>query len=374
MPLHDHLLPPLDLDEHSTQLMSRYGVVRERLNSLACHLGRSRVATLSRDMGDRRSCEYLGRCIWGCPIGALYTPSMTIEACQRFNSFEYLEGLYVERFGFDEDRRIRTVTVREVDGGERRDLPVDHLVLAAGALASSRIFLESMRAGLGESPVLTGLMDNRQVLVPFVNVKRLGAEYDADSYQYHQLALGLECDRPEHYVHGQITTLTTAQVHPVLQSIPMDFRTAGWVFRNARAALGLVNLNFHDFRRPDCRLALGPTSGDGEPPLSIAYSPDAGQEAHVSRALKRLKKALRTLGCFVVPGTEHIRPMGASVHYSGTIPISDKPEPLTTSRDGLSRDFQNLTLVDGTTFPFLPAKNLTFTLMANAARIADRAF
>jgi hypothetical protein len=27
--------------------------------------------------------------------------------------------------------------------------------------------------------------------------------------------------------------------------------------------------------------------------------------------------------------------------------------------------------VDGTTFPFLPAKNLTLSLMANAARIAD---
>ena len=83
---------------------------------------------------------------------------------------------------------------------------------------------------------------------------------------------------------------------------------------------------------------------------------------------------LRRLGCAVVPGTEHVRPMGASVHYSGTLPMSDREEPLTTSRDGRSHDFENLYLVDGTTFPFLPAKNLTFTLMANAARIADHAF
>jgi hypothetical protein len=29
---------------------------------------------------------------------------------------------------------------------------------------------------------------------------------------------------------------------------------------------------------------------------------------------------------------------------------------------------------DGSTFPDLPAKNLTFTLMANATRIAEEAF
>ena len=41
---------------------------------------------------------------------------------------------------------------------------------------------------------------------------------------------------------------------------------------------------------------------------------------------------------------------------------------------GQSHDFENLYLVDGVTFPFLPAKNLTFTLMANAARIAAESF
>jgi choline dehydrogenase-like flavoprotein len=66
--------------------------------------------------------------------------------------------------------------------------------------------------------------------------------------------------------------------------------------------------------------------------------------------------------------------MGASVHYAGTIPMTREAAPFTATPEGRSRDFQNLWFVDGTTFPFLPAKNLTFTLMANAARIADRAF
>ena len=39
-----------------------------------------------------------------------------------------------------------------------------------------------------------------------------------------------------------------------------------------------------------------------------------------------------------------------------------------------SSDFPNLWVVDGATFPALPAKNLTFTLMANAVRVATEAF
>ena len=39
-----------------------------------------------------------------------------------------------------------------------------------------------------------------------------------------------------------------------------------------------------------------------------------------------------------------------------------------------SSDIENLYFADGSTFPDLPAKNLTFTLMANASRIAEEAF
>ena len=70
----------------------------------------------------------------------------------------------------------------------------------------------------------------------------------------------------------------------------------------------------------------------------------------------------------------YVRPMGASVHYSGTIPMTHNRTQFTTSEYCQSHDFENLFIVDGTTFPFLPAKNLTFSLMANAIRVADNTF
>jgi choline dehydrogenase-like flavoprotein len=156
--------------------------------------------------------------------------------------------------------------------------------------------------------------------------------------------------------------------------MPVDLRTAAFVFRNVRAALGLVNLNFHDFRRPECRIALSPEGPDTTTTLEVSYAPESAEDDRIRSTVKRLRRILRRLGCMVAPGTVHVRPMGASVHYAGTLPMSETPSPRTVSPDCQSHDFENLYVVDGSTFPFLPAKNITFTLMANAARVADRAF
>ena len=102
----------------------------------------------------------------------------------------------------------------------------ERIVLAAGTLASSMLFLSSLRRVAGRAPELGGLMDNRQVLVPFVNLAMLRRRYDPDTYQYHQLALGLEGADPRHYVHGLVTTLKTALIHPIVQSVPFDLRSA----------------------------------------------------------------------------------------------------------------------------------------------------
>jgi choline dehydrogenase-like flavoprotein len=214
-------------------------------------------------------------------------------------------------------------------------------------------------------------MDNRQVLVPFVNLSMIGRQFAAESYQYHLLGLGLETDAPRDYVHGQITTLKTALLHPLIQRMPLDLGLATYLFRGVHAALGLVNVNFRDTRRDANVVELGGTDADQ---LHIHYEPDDQESARIGEARRRITQGLRRLGCVVPPGLAHVRPMGASVHYAGTLPMTRETAPFTTTPHGESRDVRNLFLVDGATFPFLPAKNITFTLMANAVRIAEAAF
>jgi choline dehydrogenase-like flavoprotein len=372
LPVHAHLSAPLDLDEHSRRFLETYERRREALHRLGCFVGRSRSAVTRDGVGERRGCTYLGRCLWGCPTGALYTPSLTLGELRRRDGFEYSPGVFVERFEADAANRVRAVEAIDLATGASRRFESERLVLAAGTLASSKIFLDSLARIGGGAPELPGLMDNRQVLMPFVNLAMIGKRAEPKSYQYHLLALGLAQPEPEHYVHGLITTLKTALIHPIVQSVPLDLRSALYVFGNAHAALGLLNVNFHDTRRADCAVALEPDGAATR--LVVRYSPPADEPERMRRTLATLRRALRALGCFVPPGMTHVRPMGASVHYAGTLPMSRARAPLTVSPSCESHDFAGVFLADASTFPFLPAKNLTFTLMANASRIADAAF
>ena len=366
----DEYLDPLDTDPHATHLLARYEARRGTLNhSFGFYLGRSRVAVLSRARGDRSDCGYLGRCLWGCPRDALYGPSHTLRELRRHPAFDYVSGVCVTRFDYA-DGRVTGVRARPVNGGAERVFTARVYALAAGTLCSSQILLESIYRKTGQILELGGLMDNRQMMVPFVNLGLLGRPVATHSYQFHQIALGITRDRPEEYVHGQVTALKSASVHPVLQNLPVDLRSALTVFRMTHAALGVANLWLHDRRRASNIVTIRPRpTGDGSD-LVIRYD-ERKDEAQVARTLRTVKRAFRRLGCLVPPGMAKVLPMGASIHYAGTVPMARQRKELTCDPECRSYDFRNLYLADGASFPFLPAKNLTFTLMANAVRIGN---
>ena len=373
VPYHDGLQDPLRLDEHSALLLSGYSGKREYFQQqLGCYLGRARQSVLSVDQGTRKACQYLGRCLWGCPNGALYTPSLSLAECLQHPNFTYHSGYYVKHYNYDDNGHVDAVVAEPVTAGPVRTFPVENLVLAGGTLGSSKIVLESVYRKTGQVEQLHGLMDNRQVLVPFVNLRMIGHPYKADSYQLNQLALGLEETHAREYVHGMITTLKTAMIHPVLEKFPFDLRTSLNLFKSVHAALGVINLNFHDTRRDGNYVSLDVASDPKNPRLVIRYAPPVDEADRIARVLKRIRKILWKLGCLVPPGMVYVRPMGASVHYAGTLPMSAVRKPWTVSTDCRSHDFGNLYIADGATYPFLPAKNITFTLMANASRVAER--
>lgn len=372
-PPHDNLSDPLILDASSASLLAAYGRKRERLvPKHDIRFGRSRQAVLVKARDDRGGCRYCGRCLWGCPNGAFYTPSLTLTECLTFPNFTYRSGRFASHFELSPSGEIARLVAYPAEGGAEETFEADAYVLACGALSSSNLVLRSIYKATGEIVVLDGLMDNRQVLAPFFNLAMLGKAYDPATYQYHQLAVGLADPAPERYVHGQVTTLKTGQGHPIFQNLPLDLRSAIGVFGALRSGLGVVNLNFCDTRRAGNHLTLSKTvkDADGWPILSIRYRPREGEAAELKRALSRVGRFFAEIGAPLVPGMAHVRPMGSSVHYSGTLPMSAERKPWSVSPNGQSHDIANLFVVDGAAMPFLPAKNLTFTLMANAARIA----
>jgi choline dehydrogenase-like flavoprotein len=362
--------PALEVDPHSQLLLTRYGRARSALNKRGFYLGRSRVAVLSRDLGDRQACDYLGRCLWGCPRDSLYAPSVTLRELKRHPRFRYAGGVFVDHL-VSSQGRIERVRATPLEGGEPVEFTGDLYVLAAGALCSARIVLETHYRATGAAPPSTGLMDNQQLMIPFITLPRLGQRSSTHSYQFHQIALGIAGQEAKGYVHGQITALKAASVHPIVQSMPVDTRSALAIFRATHAALGVANVWLHDTMRPGNQLSIRP-GGEGErTSMVLTYRPGEGDDRRVAATLKTMKRALRKLGAIVPPGMTKILPPGSSIHYAGTLPMTAARGSFTCDASCRSHDWENLYFADGASFPFLPAKNLTYTLMANAIRVAS---
>lgn len=377
MPVHEYLNTPIALDPGSALLLKSYQEKRAKLRKYnGIYLGRSRQAALSSKLGERDACSQCGRCLWGCPNGALYTPFASLRECLAHPNFTYLPGCYASHFTLSGNGMLDQLIAYPADGGPQETHSAEAYVLACGTLGSSAIFLRTLYHATGEIVRLSGLMDNRQVLAPFYNLGMLGRGYEPSSYQYHQLATGLCMENPAHYVHGQITMFSTGTAHPVIQQLPLGLGLATKIFSTLRSGLGVLNLNFHDTRRPGNYITLDKDQNDvtGFPQVRLRYRPRPGEKAGIRAALSRIRSFFWGLGAPLVPGMTQVRPMGASVHYAGTLPMTNQPTPLTVSADGRSHDFSNLYVADGASFPFLPAKNLTFTLMANASRIAEKMF
>jgi choline dehydrogenase-like flavoprotein len=379
-PVHEHLSPPLALDQHSAALIARYKRRRQALHGKHdIRIGHSRRAVLAEARNGRNGCRYCGRCLWGCPNGALYTPSLTLRDCARHANFDYRPGFFASHFHLGgSNPLIDHLVAYAVEGRRKETLRADAYVLAGGTLSSSNLLLRTVYRSTGETIRFHGLMDNRQVLAPFVNLGMLGRSYDPDSYQYHPLALAMLSEQSEQHIHGQITPLTTATIHPIIQSLPLDLRSAASIFSDIRSCLGVLNLSFSDRRREHNYVTLERNSMNGSgcqwPQLYIHYAPDMGEQAVIDGAMAKLRRFFLDLRAPIIPGLTRWRPMGSSVHYSGTLPMAREKKSWCVSENCQSYDIQNLFVVDGAVMPHLPAKNLTFTLMANAIRVAEKAF
>ena len=128
------------------------------------------------------------------------------------------------------------------------------------------------------------------------------------------------------YIHGQITPVKTATVHPIIQRLPLDLKAAISVFSDFRSSLGVLNLSFCDQRRDENYLTLEQTSSteweEQWPALSIRYVPPVDEKILIGRTLAKIRRFFLQLGAPIIPGLTRLSPMGSNVHYSGTLPMA----------------------------------------------------
>lgn len=87
--------PPILMDERHVAILKKYHKNRSKLIDAGFRLGRTRTAALSIPRGERKACESLGNCLYGCAGASLYRAVYDLDALNRHSNFSYIGGVVV---------------------------------------------------------------------------------------------------------------------------------------------------------------------------------------------------------------------------------------------------------------------------------------
>ncbi len=341
------LQPPLDLAAVGRDLLEAYSLRADEFRREGLFIGRPRLAVLSRDHAGRKACAYENLEFFKPRQGAVYSPAFTIEELARRGEVDYAPGHLVESYRETEDG-VEVLAQGETFRARR-------LILCLGALNTARLVLRAN----GDTESRLPLVENPCSFAPLISLRRIGMPVEQRSF-YAQL--NLFCSGPlwPEPLVGMIYAVDGLLRSDLLFNFPLSVRGCLAASRYVLPAMALLQLFYPGDPRPENSLSI---DGKGNLVLRYAAPPPCGAEAKILGLLRRT--GWRSDAKFVRPSKP-----GGSVHYAGPLPMRERPgERYETDRDGLLAGTKRTHVGDAASFPRLPAKNLTFTIMANALRI-----
>ena len=346
--------PPIEPDLLHQYLLRRYVRQRNKLINKGFCMGRSRVAVLSENQGDRRGCERTGNCMWGCNGRSLYSALYDMPTLRKWQNFS-------EKSNFVVTSLIRHGKLWGVEGTQR-DLSgtamimADKVILAAGTLASTRIALAALKykktVALLSCPIAAFLL----WLPACLGVPRVPA------FGFGQLSYSLALTDD---VSGFGSTFATTgiPVSEFLCHLPFCRRNGIDLLRGLLSSCIAGNLFLPG------HLSCIETKLDYSGQLNVYGSYQDQVRELMTLSFRKLRKAFLKLGAVLLPGSFTVGQPGADIHYAGTLPMRSKPSCGETNWLGEVVGLSGVHVVDGTCLPILPAKSHTLMIMANADRI-----
>ncbi|MGO9917389.1 MAG: GMC oxidoreductase [Isosphaeraceae bacterium] len=357
----DSLDPPLPSNQ-ARALLDRMNRSRDRLRRAGIRFGHSRIALRSRD------CRRCGLCLYGCPYRLIYNASDTVDEMLSDPRFSYVPGVRVERLREGGGRVL--VEGVDVSTGARCDFTGERCFLAAGIVATARIVLESSASYDRELEVI----DSQYTLLPLAAMRTTP---DITMERLHTLCqLYLEVDDPRisrHNMHCQLYTYSDL-FHNMFASLLFGLPARlPFVERQILSRLMVALCYLHSDESSGLRIALSrPTNGKpGD--LNVRFAINPCTQPTVLALARKLLRHSGDLGFVPLLPLINLAHPGRSYHSGGSFPMSHRPEGFRSDTLGRPLGWERIHLVDASVFPTIPAATITYTVMANAHRIATSA-
>lgn len=351
------LQPAVETDHNGDTILSRYQRARDKANKRALYLGRPRLAMLTQPLRGRSANKLWDTDFWSDAGKSVYRPSWTVDELRASSRFELVtRKLVVE---FHERGEWIEVIARDVDTNQLETHRCRTLILGAGTLGSTRIALRSL--GGGRVPIVC----NPHTYMPLLNLNQLGKPVRQARHSLAQACMVYAPDGVEKpFVVGHIYSYRSLLMFRLMKDAPLPHREGLEILRHLSPNFAVMIVQHADYPTAQkyCELA-----GDT---FTVEYAESTSERATNDAVESAIAKALFRLRCIKLQA-QHAG-HAASTHFAGTLPMTDRDDRLTTDRDGKLRGTRGVYVVDGSVFPTLPSKGLTFTMMANANRIATQ--
>jgi choline dehydrogenase-like flavoprotein len=363
-PLHHPDPAPLPMSRQARRLWSRLERYRSKLGTEGMHFGASRLAVRAARPPDIAGCICCGLCMYGCPWGYIYNSAATLREMRKNPRFHYTPGIVVTGVGEKEN----AVTLHGYREGSREPWQVtgDRAFLAAGVIPTTQLLLAAR--SLYERPVW--IRDSQYFLFPLLSWQgEAGVEREA----LHTLSqIFLEILDPKvspHTVHLQLYTYSDLIADGIRAALgPLGRR---WLVQRLAERTMIAQGYLHSDHSGRIRMALQKSGEQVQVLLKAELNPETPRM--VRRVLRKLLGQTMRLG--MAPGIPQLQltQPGRGYHSGGSLPMRAQPGELETDTLGRPHGWQRVHAVDATVLPTIPATTITFSVMANAHRIATAA-
>jgi choline dehydrogenase-like flavoprotein len=340
------------------------------------------LAVASEPVGAFPRCERLGACIGeACPSSAKWDPvSRILDPLRRRPSFTLATEVKALRFVASGSGGIRGLECLDIREGRRFRVRANTFVLAANAVQTAALLLRSAsRAwpeGLGNSSGLVGrglCMKTTENVVGWTKAAARSDEDDELERAYRGLYSTVAFS--DFYLDEECPTGLGGLIFeanpnaPPVNDSPYVRSVIPRVPRRPGVLLRLEAL-LADQPLARNRVVLGnATSSLGVPLVVMDYRPHRADRLRLAHLVSRAEEILRAAGAHTVARQPSGYTLG-STHLHGTCRAGRDPASSVVAVDGRLHDVDDVYVVDGSYMPFPGGVNPTFTIQANALRIA----
>lgn len=357
--------PSATADRNHRLIERLYAKKAKQFKRRGIFIGRTPLALLTKPKPGRKAYRYLGTDFYSDADKSAWRPWMTIDELKQKTNFHYYGQLLVT--SFKERGDVITIKALDTTSGEPKTFTCRHLILATGALGSARIVMRS----LGHIGSKVPLLSNPHTYIPCIQPRLFGKGYEEKKLGLGQLSYFIDTKGSDSGISvASSYSYQSLMLFRIITQLPFNFADGRILSRFLTPGLVIMIAQHPDSLSPNkyLKLVRDPKSLTGDK-IEAHYVLSAEDEKEWDKREHQYVSVMRKLHTYPLKRvkTEH----GSAIHYAGTLPFSNTPQPMRLTPEGRLHGTKHVHVADSSGFQFLPAKGLTFTLMANAHMVAE---